>query len=131
MGLGFYMMHSTLQTQATELAPEARGTAVSLFAFSLFIGQGIGAAVFGRIVDNFGYIYCFIVAGVAWSSRSKTATKAKDCSSLLYETLREGCRADIVVQIDEKRCKIMNSNIKNYKNKYQCPAFLLTKRKLV
>ncbi|MBD2451901.1 MFS transporter [Nostoc sp. FACHB-152] len=65
MGLSFYMMHSTLQTQATELAPEARGTAVSLFAFNLFIGQGIGAAVFGRVVDNFGYIPCFIIAGVA------------------------------------------------------------------
>jgi predicted MFS family arabinose efflux permease len=65
MGLGFYMMHSTLQTQATELAPEARGTAVSLFAFNLFIGQGIGAAVFGRVVDNFGYVPCFIFAGIA------------------------------------------------------------------
>ncbi|BAY31937.1 putative MDR related permease [Nostoc carneum NIES-2107] len=65
MGLGFYMMHSTLQTQATELAPEARGTAVSLFAFNLFIGQGIGAAAFGRIVDNYGYIPCFIITGIA------------------------------------------------------------------
>ncbi len=65
MGLGFYMMHSTLQTQATELAPETRGTAVSLFAFNLFIGQGIGAAAFGRIVDNFGYVPCFIIAGLA------------------------------------------------------------------
>ncbi|AFY42046.1 MFS transporter [Nostoc sp. PCC 7107] len=65
MGLAFYMMHSTLQTQATELAPEARGTAVSLFAFNLFIGQGIGAAVFGRVVDNFGYAPCFIIAGIA------------------------------------------------------------------
>lgn len=65
MGLGFYMMHSTLQTQATELAPEARGTAVSLFAFNLFIGQGIGAAVFGRVVDTFGYTPCFIISGVA------------------------------------------------------------------
>ncbi|MBD2303077.1 MFS transporter [Nostoc sp. FACHB-190] len=64
MGLAFYMMHSTLQTQATELAPEARGTAVSLFAFNLFIGQGIGAAVFGRVVDNFGYVPCFIIAGI-------------------------------------------------------------------
>lgn len=65
MGLGFYMMHSTLQTKATELSPEARGTAVSLFVFSLFMGQGIGAAVFGRIVDNYGYIPCFIIAGIA------------------------------------------------------------------
>jgi predicted MFS family arabinose efflux permease len=65
MGLGFYMMHSTLQTRATELSPESRGTAVSLFVFSLFIGQGIGAAFFGRVVDNFGYIPCFLSIGIA------------------------------------------------------------------
>lgn len=65
IGLGFYMMHSTLQTQATELSPESRGTAVSLFAFNLFMGQGIGAVVLGRIVDNAGYIPCFIVCGIA------------------------------------------------------------------
>jgi len=65
IGLGFYMMHSTLQTQATELSPESRGTAVSLFAFNLFMGQGIGAVVLGRIVDNVGYIACFIVCGIA------------------------------------------------------------------
>ena len=65
IGLGFYMLHSTLQTQATELAPESRGTAVSLFAFSLFLGQGIGAAVLGRIVDNAGYFACFMISGLA------------------------------------------------------------------
>ncbi|MEH2092660.1 hypothetical protein [Nostoc sp.] len=47
------MMHSTLQTQATELASEAQDIAVSFFALCLFVGQGIGVAVFGRIVDNF------------------------------------------------------------------------------
>ena len=80
MGLGYYMMHNTLQTQATELSPEARGTAVSLFAFNLFVGQGIGAAVFGRIVDNFGYIYCFIVAGVALALLSVWLVKQKQNS---------------------------------------------------
>ncbi len=65
MGLGFYMMHGTLQTLATEIAPKARGTAVSLFAFNLFIGQGLGAAVFGRVVDSSGYVPCFLMAGVA------------------------------------------------------------------
>lgn len=64
LGLGFYMLHSTLQTQATEMAPEARGTAVSLFAFSLFIGQGIGVAAFGLVVDGPGYTPSFVVAGV-------------------------------------------------------------------
>jgi predicted MFS family arabinose efflux permease len=65
LGLGFYMMHSTLQTRATELAPEARGTAVSLFAFSLFLGQGIGAAVLGLIVDGAGYMTSFTITGIA------------------------------------------------------------------
>jgi predicted MFS family arabinose efflux permease len=65
IGLGFYMMHSTLQTQATELSPESRGTAVSLFAFNLFVGQGIGAVLLGQIVDSAGYIPCFIVCGIA------------------------------------------------------------------
>lgn len=65
IGFGFYMLHSTLQTQATELSPESRGTAVSLFVFSLFLGQGIGAVVFGRIIDSFGYIPGFIVSGIA------------------------------------------------------------------
>ncbi|BAZ37128.1 putative MDR related permease [Calothrix sp. NIES-4101] len=65
IGLGFYMMHSTLQTQATELSPESRGTAVSLFAFNLFVGQGIGAVFLGQIVDRAGYTSCFILCGVA------------------------------------------------------------------
>jgi len=64
-GLGFYMFHSTLQTRATEMSPESRGTAVSLFAFNLFLGQGIGAAVLGRIVDSLGYISAFILSGIA------------------------------------------------------------------
>ena len=64
IGLGFYMLHSTLQTKATELSPESRGTAVSMFAFSLFLGQGIGSAVLGRVVDNIGYHACFTLSGV-------------------------------------------------------------------
>ncbi|KJH69676.1 MFS transporter [Aliterella atlantica] len=66
IGMGFYMLHSTLQTRATELAPEARGTAVSLFVFSLFVGQGIGAIALGAIVDSAGgYIHCFITVSVS------------------------------------------------------------------
>lgn len=65
LGLGYYMLHSTLQTKATELAPGARGTAVSLFAFSLFLGQGIGAAALGSVVNDYGYSLVFVIAGVA------------------------------------------------------------------
>lgn len=41
-GCGFYMLHATLQTQATQMAPQRRGTAVAWFACLLFLGQSIG-----------------------------------------------------------------------------------------
>ncbi len=44
-GLGFYMLHNTLQVHATQMAPEHRGTAVSLFAAALFLGQSAGVAL--------------------------------------------------------------------------------------
>lgn len=47
IGIGFYMIHNSLQTQATELAPTARGAAVSLHAFCFFMGQASGAPIFG------------------------------------------------------------------------------------
>lgn len=50
-GFGFYMMHSTLQTHATQMAPEHRGTAVSLFVFCLFLGQSLGVALAAAWVD--------------------------------------------------------------------------------
>ena len=56
VGLGFYMLHNTYQVQVTELTAEARASAVSMHAFSYFIGQAIGAPVTG-----FGLIYLGVV----------------------------------------------------------------------
>ena len=53
-GVAFYMLHSSLQTEATELAPSARGSAVALFACGLFAGQGIGPLLFGPALHLFG-----------------------------------------------------------------------------
>lgn len=64
LGMGYYTMHSTLQTHATEIAPEARGTAISLFAFAFFMGQSTGPILLGRILDTRGYPSAFIVAGI-------------------------------------------------------------------
>ncbi len=63
-GLGFYVMHATVQNLATELAPRSRGIAVSLFAFFVFMGQGIGAAVHGAIIDRFGYSAAFLCSAI-------------------------------------------------------------------
>jgi predicted MFS family arabinose efflux permease len=54
-GAGFVIAHSTLQACATELAPAMRGTAVALFAFSLFLGGGLGTFLFGQAIQQFGY----------------------------------------------------------------------------
>lgn len=52
MGLGYVALHTTLQTRATELAPEARGTAIALFALVLFLGGAVGSAAFAPLVDH-------------------------------------------------------------------------------
>lgn len=54
MGLGFYMLHNTLQTNATQMAPERRGAAVSAFALCYFLGQSAGIAAAGLVVERTG-----------------------------------------------------------------------------
>lgn len=44
-GFFFFMLHNSLQAQAIDLAPAARGTAIGLYAFSMFIAQGLGPTV--------------------------------------------------------------------------------------
>ena len=63
-GFGFYTFHNTMQTQATELSSSARGTAVALWVFMLFTGQGLGVTVVGQLVDRAGYTLAFSLASV-------------------------------------------------------------------
>ena len=62
IGLGFYMLHNTLQTNATQMTPEARGTAVALFSASLYLGQTAGVAAGGMIIDRFTAVPLFLIA---------------------------------------------------------------------
>jgi len=55
IGLGYYMLHNSLQAEATEIAPAARGSAVALFAAGLFAGQGLGPLLFGGLVHTLGF----------------------------------------------------------------------------
>jgi predicted MFS family arabinose efflux permease len=54
VGLGFYMLHTGIQTEATELAPDARGSAIALHAFSLFMGMALGPVVYGLMIPALG-----------------------------------------------------------------------------
>jgi predicted MFS family arabinose efflux permease len=83
-GLGFYMLHNTLQTHATQMAPRVRGTAVSLYACTLFLGQSVGIVAAAWVVDHGSASRVFGGAAVmlpllAWwfAARLKERTPAK------------------------------------------------------
>ena len=58
-GFGYYLLHATLQTNATQMVPSARGTAVAWFASCLFMGQAAGVALAGSVVDEAGAAVLF------------------------------------------------------------------------
>lgn len=75
-GLGFYMLHNTLQTCATQLSTAARGTGVSLFVTSLFLGQACGIAIAAFVAQRFTATAWFmagvpvlLILGASFSSR--------------------------------------------------------------
>jgi predicted MFS family arabinose efflux permease len=53
-GLGFYMLHNTLQINATQMAPDRRGAAVAAFAAAFFTGQSVGIAINGALIERMG-----------------------------------------------------------------------------
>jgi len=53
-GLGFYMLHNTLQVNATQMAPAQRGSSLALFACTLFMGHAAGVTVAGVFVERVG-----------------------------------------------------------------------------
>jgi len=63
-GIAFYMLHNSMQTEATELAPSARGSAVALFACGFFIGQGLGPLVFGGLLHALGPQLSLLIVAV-------------------------------------------------------------------
>ncbi|WP_231711031.1 MFS transporter [Xanthobacter dioxanivorans] len=63
-GFAFYMIHNVMQILATELAPEARGSGMALFASSFFLGQGLGAIVQAQVAGLIGPATTFLMAGI-------------------------------------------------------------------
>jgi predicted MFS family arabinose efflux permease len=58
------MLHNTLQVNATQMAPAARGAAVSLFALCLFTGQSTGVWIAGKVVDTVGTVPLFLASAL-------------------------------------------------------------------
>ena len=66
LGFGYYMLHNTLQTNATQMLPHARGTAMAGFSAALYLGQSAGVAAAAPIVDRAGAVPVFMLVAVLW-----------------------------------------------------------------
>jgi predicted MFS family arabinose efflux permease len=53
-GFGFFAFHNVMQAAAAQMAPAARGSAVALFAASLFLGQSAGVTLATAAAARFG-----------------------------------------------------------------------------
>lgn len=66
LGWTWALMHTALQSWATVVLPQLRGTAVSLFAAALFAGSSVGALVAGPLADDGRWTLLFgVTAAVA------------------------------------------------------------------
>jgi MFS transporter, YNFM family, putative membrane transport protein len=65
IGLGFYALHNTLQTNATQMTPQARGTAVAIFSSAIYLGQTLGVAAGALVFDRFSAVPLFMATAVA------------------------------------------------------------------
>ncbi|MEH2508819.1 putative MFS family arabinose efflux permease [Nitrobacteraceae bacterium AZCC 1564] len=62
MGWGFYCLHGSLQVFSSDLAPEARASALSLHAFSFFMGQAVGPIIYGFALSRAGKLPTLIAS---------------------------------------------------------------------
>jgi predicted MFS family arabinose efflux permease len=64
VGGGFAFMHSTLQTWATEVIPEARATVISFFAAALFVGSGLATTAAAPLAEESAFTTLFTLAAL-------------------------------------------------------------------
>jgi predicted MFS family arabinose efflux permease len=63
-GYGFYAFHTTLQTEGTQMIPEARGLGMALFAALFFYGQSLGVTIGGWVYDGLGALPLYLFSAV-------------------------------------------------------------------
>ena len=64
LGFGFGMLHNTIQTEVSSLAPQARAAAFSAHAFCFFLGQALGPIIFGLGLHHFGLTPIIVFHGL-------------------------------------------------------------------
>jgi len=75
-GLGFYLMHNTLQTRASQLAPGERGLGMSMFSSVYFVGQAVGVMTCAAMIDALGYRAMFGLIALALLALAGAVTRS-------------------------------------------------------
>ncbi|GAA3650847.1 hypothetical protein GCM10022224_012090 [Nonomuraea antimicrobica] len=65
LGGGWSFLHSSLQTWATSVVPEARGTTIAFFACALFVGSAVSSWAAGPLAEDGRYGLLFGLAAAA------------------------------------------------------------------
>ena len=65
LGGGWSFLHSSLQTWATAVVPEARGTTIAFFASALFVGSAVSSWAAGPLAEQGRYALLFGLAAAA------------------------------------------------------------------
>lgn len=73
VGVGFYMVHNSLQTIATELSVTNRGASVAAHAFFFFLGQAAGPIIYGAALARLGPFVTLILAGALFATAGLAA----------------------------------------------------------
>lgn len=81
---GWSFLHSSLQTWATSVVPEARGTTIAFFACALFVGSAVASWAAGPLADQGRYALLFGLAAAA----AIPLTAAASLSRRRYGTLQ-------------------------------------------
>ena len=72
LDFGFFLLHNSVQTEMTELAPSARASSFSLHAFSFFLGQALGPMVYGVALP---------LAGATSNNSRSLASRGPGCTT--------------------------------------------------
>jgi DHA1 family inner membrane transport protein len=64
IGIGFFSLHSCIQIYTTELAPQARGSAMSLHSTTYFLGQALGPPLYSLGLTQVGLLPTAAGAGL-------------------------------------------------------------------
>jgi DHA1 family inner membrane transport protein len=65
VGMGFFMLHGSLQAQATDVAPDLRGTSVSMHSCAFTLGNAIGPALYAIGINSIGAKSSILIGALA------------------------------------------------------------------